>query len=62
MPIIQIDGPPIAEIERKRELVKRITDVATDIYKIEHIIVLIRENKPENVGTEGELIADKHNK
>ncbi|TES91101.1 MAG: 4-oxalocrotonate tautomerase [Candidatus Cloacimonadota bacterium] len=60
MPIIRVDGPRIPEIERKRELVKRLTDVAIDIYKIEHIVVLIRENTPENVGVNGELIADKH--
>ena len=62
MPTIIVDGPPIKEIERKRELVKRLTDVAIDIYKIEHIVVLIRENAPENVGVNGQLIADKHNK
>ena len=62
MPTIIVDGPPIKEIERKRELVKRLTDVAIDIYKIEHIVVLIRENAPENVGVNGQLIADKHKK
>ena len=60
MPTIRVDGPPIKEIERKRELVKRLTDVAIDIYKIEHIVVLIRENAPENVGVNGQLITDKH--
>ncbi len=62
MPVIRIDGPPIPEIEQKRELVKRLTDVAVDIYKIEHIVVLIRENAPENVGVNGQLILDKHSK
>ena len=37
MPVIRVDGPPIPEIERKRELVKRLTEVAVDIYNIEHI-------------------------
>jgi len=62
MPTITIDGPPIPEIERKREFVKRITNVAMDIYKIEHITVLIKENKPENVGVNGQLIVDLHKK
>jgi len=62
MPTITVEGPPIPEIERKRQLVKRLTDVAIAIYKIEHITVLIRENAPENVGVNGELIADKHRK
>jgi len=59
MPTIRVDGPPL-DIEKKRELVRRLTDVATDIYKIEHIVVLIRENAPDNVGVNGELIIDKH--
>ena len=62
MPVIRVDGPPIPDIERKRELVKRLTQVATDVYKIEHIVVLIRENAPENVGVNGQLILDKHSK
>ncbi len=59
MPIIQVDGPPL-EIEQKRALAKRMTDVAMDIYKIPHITVIIKENAPENVASNGELIADKH--
>lgn len=62
MPIISVEGPPIKEIERKRQLVKELTDVAAKIYKIEHIVVLIRENAPENVGVNGKLIADQQNK
>ncbi|MHC1604860.1 MAG: 4-oxalocrotonate tautomerase DmpI [Candidatus Methanofastidiosia archaeon] len=58
MPTITVEGPPI-DIERKRELVKKITEVAIEIYKIEHITVLIRENPPENVGVNGQLIADR---
>jgi 4-oxalocrotonate tautomerase len=54
-----VEGPPIPEIERKRQLVKKLTEAAVEIYKIEHIVVLIRENAPENVGVNGELIADR---
>jgi 4-oxalocrotonate tautomerase len=53
-----VDGPPI-DIERKRQLVKKLTDVAVEVYGIPHIVVLIRENPPENVGVEGQLIADR---
>ena len=60
MPLIMIEGPPIKEVERKRQLVKELTDVATKIYGIKHIVVIIRENRPENVGANGELIIDKH--
>jgi len=60
MPLIMVEGPVIKEVERKRQLVKELTDVASKIYGIEHIIVIIRENSPENIGTNGELIIDKH--
>ena len=39
-------------------LVKKLTEIAIEVYKIEHIIVLIRENPPENVGINGQLLAD----
>lgn len=62
MPTITVEGPPIKEIERKRQLVKKLTAAAIEIYNIEHIVVLIRENAPENVGVNGELIIDRHKK
>ncbi len=59
MPTIVIDGPPIREIERKRELVRKLYETAFEAYKIQHITVLIRENPPENVGINGELLIDR---
>lgn len=38
MPLITVEGPPIPEIERKRQLVKKPTKAALEIYKIEHIL------------------------
>jgi len=61
MPTIMVEGPPI-EIERKRELVKKLTEAAVEVYGIEHITVLIRENPPENVGIGGQLLADRKGK
>jgi len=58
MPTIMVDGPPI-DVERKRQLVRKLTEVAVEVYGIKHIVVLIRENPPENVGVEGQLIADR---
>jgi len=58
MPTITVEGPPI-DVEKKRQLVKKLYDVAVDVYKIEHITVVIKENPPENVGVEGKLLADR---
>lgn len=62
MPTITVDGPKIKDIELKRQMVKTLTDAAYEVYKIEHIVVLIRENAPENVGVNGQLIADRPKK
>lgn len=58
MPTITVEGPPI-DIEQKRQLVKKLYNAAVDVYKIEHITVLIKENAPENVGVSGKLLADR---
>lgn len=61
MPNVTIDGPKINDVEIKRTLVKEITDALEKAYKIprEAYIVLIRENKAENVGVGGTLIIDR---
>ena len=61
MPNITIEGPRIKDIEIKRTLVKKLTDAATKAYGLpeETVVVLIKENQPENVGVGGQLIADK---
>jgi len=62
MPIAQINGPKIEDVEVKRILVKEITDALEKAYKLrrETYTVLIHENQPENVGSGGILIVDKH--
>jgi 4-oxalocrotonate tautomerase len=61
MPTITVEGPPI-KTEQKRRLVKKLTDAAVEVYRIEHITVLIRENPPENVGINGQLLTDRKKK
>ncbi len=58
MPTIIVEGPKL-DIEKKRELVKKIYEVTSDIYGIKHIVVLIKENSPENVGINGKLLIDR---
>jgi len=61
MPIITLDGPAITDLEKKRTLVKAITDAAEQYYGLTRsaYIVLIKENTPENVGVGGTLISDR---
>ncbi len=64
MPTIQIDGPKIESMEQRRQLVAKLSEAAAEVYGLakEHMIVLIRENAPENVGVGGELLADRRKK
>ena len=61
MPNITIDGPPVKDLDKKREFVKELTNAATKFYGIppQAIVVVINENPPENVAVGGELIVDK---
>ena len=61
MPIISVEGPPIEDLGKKRILVQELTDAATRGFGLpkETIIVLLRENSPENVSVAGKLIIDR---
>ncbi len=60
MPNITIEGPPIQDLDVKRRLVKGLTEVAVEAYRlsVEKIRVVIKENLPENVARGGELLLD----
>jgi 4-oxalocrotonate tautomerase len=61
MPNIQVEGPVLKDVDKKRILVQELTDAATKAYGLprEAIVVLIKENSPENVGVGGKLIIDR---
>ncbi len=61
MPFISIEGPIFKDIAKKRELAKELTDAAIKAYDLprESIVVIIRENLPENVGVGGTLVIDR---
>ena len=61
MPNITVEGPPIKELEKKRELAQEMTEAAVRAYGLpkEVIVVVIKENPPENVSVGGQLICDR---
>jgi len=61
VPNITIEGPKIKDIEIKRSLVKELTDAAVKAYGLprEIIVVLIKENLPDNVSVGGQLLCDR---
>ncbi|MBZ4643396.1 tautomerase family protein [Deferribacterales bacterium Es71-Z0220] len=64
MPIITIEGPKVEDIQKKRDFVKEITKTTASYFNMpeESIIILIRENEPQNVSVGGRLIIDKNRK
>ena len=61
MPVITMEGPPVADLEKKRQMTRAITRAAAELYGLPEatIIILYKENTPENVSVGGELIIDR---
>ncbi len=61
MPVITIEGPPIADMATRRTLTEALTRSAAEAYAMpkEKIIILIREIRPDQVAVGGELISDR---
>ena len=61
MPIISVEGPTMEDPDRKRQFVRALTDAAEQAFGLprEAYVVLLKENRPENVAVGGELIADR---
>jgi 4-oxalocrotonate tautomerase len=61
MPNITVDGPVIKDVDKKRVLVREMTDAAVKAFGLpeETIVVIIKENKPENVGVGGKLVSER---
>lgn len=61
MPTATLEGPPIEDVDIKRNLVKEITDALEKAYKLPRQVytVLIKENAANNVGVGGTLIIDR---
>jgi 4-oxalocrotonate tautomerase len=60
VPIITASGPHL-DVEQERKLAEKLTDAACAVYDRprDSIIVIIRENDPENVAVGGELVRDR---
>ena len=61
MPTVTVDGPRIKDIDKKRVLVKEVTDAVSKAHGLprELIVVVLKENDPENVSVGGQLIIDR---
>ena len=61
MPVIHISGNDGISIEKKREMVKNVSQVVADAYDlpIEAITVLVQAYPKESIGVAGELLSDR---
>ena len=61
MPVIQIAGNNGISLEKKREMVKKVSEVVAEAYDlpIEAITVLVQGFEPDDIGVAGELLSDR---
>lgn len=59
MPNVYIEGPPLSP-EQKREMALEMTETAARVYGLDKkaIVVVVRENPPENVCVGGRMVCD----
>ena len=62
MPNITVEGPAVNDLEKKRAFARKLTDAACEYYAgipRAAVVVIVKENAPENVAVGGELICDR---
>jgi len=59
MPVVIVESNKI-NIEKKRELVKSITEITAKVYELPEntVTVLIKELERENIGVSGKLLSE----
>ena len=60
MPIITLEGPPVEDLDKKRQLIKEVTQAAVKFYDMptKDIIIFLKPLSPDRVGIGGKLIID----
>ena len=61
MPVITIAGNDGISVEKRREMVKKVSEVVAEAYDlpIEAITVLVQGYAKEDIGVAGELLSDR---
>ena len=61
MPVVRISGNPNISIEKKREMVKKVSEIVAQSYDlpIETITVLVEAFEREDIGAGGKLLSDR---
>ena len=61
MPVITIAGNIGITVEKKREMVKKVSEIVAESYglPVEAITVLVQGYEKEDIGVAGELLSDR---
>ena len=61
MPVITIAGNDGISIEKKREMIEKVSKIVSESYDlpIEAITVLVQSYNTENIGVAGKLLSDR---
>ena len=61
MPVITIAGNDGISVEKRREMVKKVSEVVADAYElpVEAITVLVQAYPQESIGVAGALLSDR---
>ena len=61
MPVITIAGNDTITLDKKREMVKKVSEVVSEAYDlpIEAITILVQPYAKEDIGVAGELLSEK---
>jgi 4-oxalocrotonate tautomerase family enzyme len=61
MPFIQVNVLKQPDIEKKKKLIAKLTDVMVEVYEVprEAVVVSLKEDEPQNVGFGGVMALEK---
>ncbi len=61
MPVVTVEGPPLPDLDKRRDLVKAVTEALVGAYDLPEsaMVVILHENEAECVGSGGRLICDR---
>jgi 4-oxalocrotonate tautomerase len=61
MPVITVEGPPIRDRDKKRDLARHFTEAASEAFGLprETIVVILHETEPDCVASGGQLLCDR---
>ena len=61
MPVVEIAGNNGISIEKKREMIKKVSEIVAEAYglPVETVTVLVTGFNPDDIGAGGKLLSDR---